>query len=128
MRRTLILALAIGSFSLLGGASKANAQAAYAGNYNMLGGYTAGDWQGLYFKGYVTAVSNGSVSYTAYFPYQYDPVYGHTAYGSGKIGPRGVFSFLTTGTYGWVRIVLEKYCLGYFYDSLGSGYFALTKF
>ena len=127
MRKILLLALVIGSFSVLGGVSKANAQAAYAGNYNMLGGYTAGDWQGLYFKGYVTAVSNGAVSYSAYFPYQGDPVYGTTAYGSGRIGPRGVFAFSTTGTYGWVKILLEKYCLGYFYDSIGAGYFALTK-
>jgi len=126
MRKILLLALVIGSFSVLGGVSKANAQAAYAGNYNMLGGYTAGDWQGLYFKGYVTAVSNGSVSYSAYFPYQYDPVYGHTGYGSGVIGPFGTFHF-RSGVFGKAKLVLQKYCHGYFYDSLGSGYFGLTK-
>ena len=128
MRNALLLALAIGSFSVLGGASKANAQAAFAGNYNMLGGYTSGlDWKGLYYKGYVTAISSGAVAYSAYFPFSGYPAYGYTGYGSGKIGPGGVFVFSTTGVYGAVRILLQKYCLGYFYDSLGSGYFALTK-
>ena len=118
----LLLALAIGSFSLLGGASKANAQAAYAGNYNMLGGYATGDWEGLYFKGYVTAISNGAVSYSAYFPYN-----AHTGAGSGRIGPLGTFFFSTEGVTGKLRLVLTKYGFGSFYDSLGSGYFVLTR-
>lgn len=129
MRKALLIALGIASFSLFGGTSKANAQAVYAGNYNMLGGYTTGTaFKGLYYKGYVTATSTGAVAYSAYFPYSYYPTYGATYYGTGKITASGVFSFLTRGVYGAVQLLLNKYGYGYFYDSGGSGYFVLSKF
>lgn len=128
MRKEYLLFIALFAFAILGTSSKANAQAAYAGNYNMLGGYTTGLYfKGLYFKGYVTAASNGSVAYSAYFPYSGYPTYGATYYGTGKITAAGVFSFLTKGVYGAVQLLLQKYGYGYFYDSAGSGYFVLSK-
>ncbi|NBT49866.1 MAG: hypothetical protein EBT07_19020 [Actinobacteria bacterium] len=128
MRKTYLLFTALFSFTVLGTSQKANAQAAYAGNYNMLGGYTSGYYyKGLYFKGYVTAASNGTVSYSAYFPYSGYPTYGKTGYGTGKITASGAFSFLTKGVYGSVQLLLQKYGYGYFYDSSGDGYFGLLK-
>ena len=128
MRKSYLLIIALFAFTILGSSPKANAQAAYAGNYNMLGGYTTGlYWKGLYYKGYVTAASNGAVAYSAYFPYSGYPTYGATYYGTGKITAAGVFSFLTRGLYGSVQILLQKYGYGYFFDSIGSGYFVLSK-
>jgi len=129
MRKAYLLFIALFGFTVLGTSQKANAQAAYAGNYNMLGGYTSGYYfKGLYFKGYVTAASNGAVAYSAYFPYSGYPTYGATDYGYGKITARGVFSFLTRGVYGSVQLLLQKYGYGYFYTSGGDGYFGLIKF
>jgi len=129
MKKALLIALGIASFSLFGGTSKANAQAVYAGNYNMLGGYTTGAaFKGLYYKGYVTATSRGAVAYSAYFPYSYYPTYGGTSYGTGTINASGRFSITTRGVYGLVQLLLNKYGYGYFYDSAGSGYFVLSKF
>jgi hypothetical protein len=128
MRKEYLLFIALFAFTTLGTSSKANAQAAFAGIYKMLGGYTTGLYfKGLYFKGYVTAASNGSVAYSAYFPYSGYPTYGATYYGTGKITAAGVFSFLTKGVYGAVQLLLQKYGYGYFYDSAGSGYFVLSK-
>ncbi|NBT48884.1 MAG: hypothetical protein EBT07_13905 [Actinobacteria bacterium] len=129
MKKAYLLFIALFAFTIFGTSPKASAQAAYAGNYNMIGGYTTGlYWKGLYYKGYATATSTGAVGYTAYFPYSGFPSYGNTYGGSGRITSSGVFSFLTRGVYGTVQLLLQKYGFGYFYDSGGSGYFVLSKF
>ena len=128
MKKAYLLFLALFAFTIFGTSPKANAQAAYAGNYNMIGGYTTGlYWQGLYFKGYATATRTGAVVYTVYFPYSGFPSYGNTYRGSGRITSSGLFYFVTRGVYGTVQLLLQKYGFGYFYDLGGSGYFVLSK-
>jgi len=127
MRNTHLLLIALFAFTILGASQKANAQAAFAGSYGMVGGYSSGFGRGLYYQGTATATRTGAVAYTAYFPWSGYPTYGMVSSGTGTISAAGRFSFTTRGLSGAVQLLLQKYGLGIFSDSWGSGYFALLR-
>ena len=127
MRKTYLVLIALFAFTVLGTSQKANAQAAFAGTYGMVGGYSSGFARGLYFQGTATATSSGAVAYTAYFPWSGYPTYGKVTSGTGTISAAGRFSFTTRGLVGAVQLLLQKYGLGTFSDSWGGGYFALLR-
>lgn len=127
MKKALLIALATLTFSLVGGTSKAHAQAAYAGTYLMVGGYDSGIARGLYFTGVATATTSGAVAYTTYMPYLGYPSYGKTTRAAGSISPTGLFSSTIRGTYARLVLLLFKYGLGTFSDGWGTGYLTFTK-
>lgn len=127
MRKSYLLFIALFAFTILGSSPKANAQAAYAGTYLMVGGYDSGIARGLYFTGIATAVSSGAVAYTTYMPYLGYPSYGKTTRATGSISAGGLFTSTVRGTTARLVILLFKYGLGTFSDGWGSGYLAFTK-
>lgn len=72
----------------------AHAQAAYAGSYNSMAGYTSGSYAGYFGYGITTVSRNGSASYTEYWPTSQT-----SDRGTGRVDANGRFT-LTGGVTG----------------------------
>lgn len=118
-KKTILVAVAILTVSSIN--LFAVIPAALRGNYRLLAGYTSGYWTGLFGYGTATVSSNGSVSYSCYYPYV-----GATGRGKGTLGSTGVFSF-NNGVSGKAQIYSNRVGSGAFSDSNGRGYFGVSR-
>ena len=94
---------------------------ALKGNYRLISGYTTGSERGLFAYGTATFFSNGKVSYTDYYPY-----INVSTSGQGTVSEKGEFSF-SNGVKGRAQIYSNRIGYGTYSDSVGSGYFCVSK-
>ena len=99
----------------------AQAQAAYAGSYNSLAGYTSGSYSGYFGYGTTTVARSGSVTYTEYWP-----AFRTTDRGTGRVDASGRF-MLTGGVTGSAIIYDQRVAYGSFRDAFGRGFFAFSR-